>query len=57
MEHFHDVTSVVYTGFRGWGASREQWGGGTFLHWRNKTFSVFHTRKVSKIIKKSMKNL
>ena len=39
---------VVYPGFRGWGVPGAM-GGGTFLHWRNKKFSVFHTRKFQKI--------
>ena len=43
------TVSVVYTGFRGWG--------GTFLHWRNKKFSVFSNSKNLKKFKKAMKNL
>ena len=34
--------------------SREQWGGGTFLHWRNRKLCVFHTRKFKKFIKFSL---
>ena len=30
-------------------------GRGTFLHWRNKKFSVFQTRKVSTIFKNQLK--
>ena len=43
---------VVYTGFRGWGGSRQAWGG-TFLHWRNQKFRIFSN---SQIFKKMLKN-
>ena len=39
---------VVYTGFRGWGGSREQWGEGTFYIGEMKKFSFPQTRKFSK---------
>ena len=44
---------LVYPGFRWWGCTRSNVGGGTFLHWRNKKFSVFsnHWRSHSTIEK------
>ena len=43
-------TSVVYTGFRGWG--------GVLCYFREiKNFAFFQTRKFSKNVKKSMKKL
>ena len=32
-------------------------GGGYFLHWKNKKYGLFQTRKVSQIFEKAMKNL
>ena len=50
---FAVANPVVYRGFLGCGGTREQWGGGTFWHWRNQKFRVFSN---SKIFKKCLKN-
>ena len=46
--------AVVYTGFRGWGGSREQRGGVFFDIGESKNLAFFQTRKFSKNVKKSM---
>ena len=52
----YEIT-VVYTGFRGWGGSRQQWVGVLFYIGEIKNFAFFQTRKFSKNVKKSMKIL
>ena len=49
------LKSVVYRRFRRWGVTRSN--GGYFLHWRNKKFTVFQTRKILKKFKNDMKIL
>ena len=51
-EEFEHLFSSVYKISRMGGEYREQSGGGTFLHWRNKKLHVFQTRKFSKNFKK-----
>ena len=42
------TTTVVYTGFRGWGEGPGSNGGGYFLDWRNQKFRVFSNSKIFK---------
>ena len=49
--------SVVYTGFRGWGRSRQPWGGVLCYLGEFKNFAFFKLGNFQKNFKTSMKNL